>query len=183
MADYFTPSGDPALSSSGSSSVMRAVIAAIAAGFAKIAGYTGNSNKIVVVNAGGTALEAVTTLLAALTFSNAIVFSTSLRVGSYNTLTETLTNNVTNGSAQTIFDLTGTASAVVSISGIDGGGHIFHDVVAVLSTNNPVTISQQDGGTPGTRTYTQDSTALKLNPSVTQTRVRVTVLARNSHAA
>jgi hypothetical protein len=59
MADYFTPGGDPSTGSDGESSVIRSVFTAIAEGFAKIAGYTGNGGKIVAINAGGTAQEAI----------------------------------------------------------------------------------------------------------------------------
>ncbi|MFA7269937.1 MAG: hypothetical protein WC073_11380 [Sterolibacterium sp.] len=65
MADYFTDTSVPTTSSSLSSSVIRSVIAAIAAGLAKIAGYTGNGGKVVVINAGGTAQEAVSSLTVA----------------------------------------------------------------------------------------------------------------------
>ncbi len=61
MADYFTDPGDPITNSAGESSVIRAIFTSLAAGFAKIAGYTGNGGKIIAINAGGTAQEAITT--------------------------------------------------------------------------------------------------------------------------
>lgn len=68
MADYFTDPLDPVTNSAGESSVIRSVFALIAAGFAKIAGYTGNGGKLVAINAGATAQEAITTASGILTF-------------------------------------------------------------------------------------------------------------------
>lgn len=59
MADYYTNSADPADGSDLTSSVIRAENALIAAGFAKVAGYTGNGGKLVAVNSGGTAQEPI----------------------------------------------------------------------------------------------------------------------------
>lgn len=70
--DYYTASGDPATKSSLASVVLRAEYAAIAAGFAKIVGYTGNGGKIVAINAGGTAQVAVAT-----TGTGSVVLATS----------------------------------------------------------------------------------------------------------
>lgn len=60
MADYFTASADPAESSDIDSSVIRAEFTSIATGFTKVAGYTGNGDKFVVINAGATAQTTVT---------------------------------------------------------------------------------------------------------------------------
>ena len=60
MSDYFTASNTPSTGGALSSSVVRAEFALIAAGFTKLAGYTGNGGKAVLINAGGTAQEAVT---------------------------------------------------------------------------------------------------------------------------
>lgn len=59
MSDYYTASSDPTDNSDATPDVLRAEHAAIAAGFAKIAPYTGNGSKIVRINAGATAQEAV----------------------------------------------------------------------------------------------------------------------------
>ncbi len=56
MSDYYDVSGAPVSGSQGLSSVMRAEFALIAAGFAKLPPTTGFANKMVIVNAGGTAL-------------------------------------------------------------------------------------------------------------------------------
>lgn len=58
---FFTASGNPATGSQGSSASMRAEFESIEDGFDKLPVMTGNGGKIVAVNSGGTALEAVTT--------------------------------------------------------------------------------------------------------------------------
>mgnify|MGYP001617396728 CR=1 FL=1 len=61
MADYFTKTAVPATNAALSSAVIRAEIALIETAFTKVAAYTGNGGKIVAINAGGTAQEAITT--------------------------------------------------------------------------------------------------------------------------
>jgi len=61
MSDFFTVAAVPGTGTPGSSSVMRTEFAAVEAGFAKVAAYTGNAGKLVAINAGGTAQEAITT--------------------------------------------------------------------------------------------------------------------------
>lgn len=58
---FFTASGNPATGSQGSSASMRAEFESIEDGFDKLPVMTSNGGKIVAVNSGGTALEAVTT--------------------------------------------------------------------------------------------------------------------------
>lgn len=62
MTDWYVVSGAPATSSSGTSSTMRGEFNSIAAAFAKLAGYTGLANQIVVVNAGATGHTTVTSV-------------------------------------------------------------------------------------------------------------------------
>ena len=64
MADYFTASGDPVTSSAGESATIRQVFTDIATGFTKVAAYTGNANKAVVINAGATGQTVTTGTLA-----------------------------------------------------------------------------------------------------------------------
>lgn len=59
MSDYYTASNDPPDNSDAEPGVLRAEHQAMAFGFTKVAGYTGNGGKIVAINAGGTAQEAV----------------------------------------------------------------------------------------------------------------------------
>lgn len=61
MADYYTATNDPADNTDAEPDVLRDEHASIAAGFVKIAAYTGNGGKLVAINAGGTAQEAITT--------------------------------------------------------------------------------------------------------------------------
>jgi hypothetical protein len=58
--DFYAATGIPANNSQGASSAMRSEFAAIENGFDKLPIVTGNANKVVVVNAGGTGLEAKT---------------------------------------------------------------------------------------------------------------------------
>ena len=62
MTDWYVVSGAPATSSSGASSTMRGEFNSIAAAFAKLAGYTGLANQIVVVNAGATGHTTITSV-------------------------------------------------------------------------------------------------------------------------
>lgn len=59
---YFNATGYPSFRQSGASSSMRAQLAAIAAGFDKLPTLAGNGGKMLAVNAGGTAVEAVSAL-------------------------------------------------------------------------------------------------------------------------
>lgn len=59
MTDYFTPDGNPVAQSRGVSSQLRTLFTAIQTGFGKVAGYTGNGNKLVKINSGATAQEAM----------------------------------------------------------------------------------------------------------------------------
>lgn len=64
MTDFYSHGSWPATGSAGTSSPARAEFDAIAAGFALLAPYTGNANKIVVVNSGGTGYTVTTGTLA-----------------------------------------------------------------------------------------------------------------------
>lgn len=61
MTDYYTATSDPADNTDAEPLVLRTEHASIQAGFAKIAGYTGNAGKIVAINSAGTAQEAIAT--------------------------------------------------------------------------------------------------------------------------
>lgn len=58
--DFFTETGDPVAQSRGVSSLIRNLFTAVGNGFAKLAALTGNGGKLVRVNAGETAYEALT---------------------------------------------------------------------------------------------------------------------------
>lgn len=57
MSDFYTNSNDPYNHASGSSAVVRAEFAAIAAAFEKLAAYTGANNLMLHVNATGNGYE------------------------------------------------------------------------------------------------------------------------------
>ena len=59
MSDYFNDDGNPVAQSRGVSSLIRNLFASVETGFSKVAGYTGNGNKLVKINAGATAQEAM----------------------------------------------------------------------------------------------------------------------------
>ena len=58
---YYTPTGNPVSNSAGSSSLMRSEFAAIQTAFDKLPVTTANADKLIQVNATGTALEVTTT--------------------------------------------------------------------------------------------------------------------------
>lgn len=58
---YYTASGSPSTKSKGTSSTMRSEFALIVAGFDKMPTLSGNGSKIIAVNSGASALEAITT--------------------------------------------------------------------------------------------------------------------------
>jgi len=60
MSDYFTNPGDPAAQTRGVSSLIRNIVTLISAGFDKVVGLSGNGGKLIRVNSGATAQEAVT---------------------------------------------------------------------------------------------------------------------------
>lgn len=59
MSDWYSDSGAPALASSGASSAIRAEFVAVETAFAKLPPLSGNGDKWVAVNAGATALTAI----------------------------------------------------------------------------------------------------------------------------
>ena len=101
--DYYNPTGWPATGAPGHSAPARSELGDIRDGFAKLPTLTGNGNKAVVVNAGGTALSVTVgalALAAAFTLSGA--FAT--------TLTVTALTNVTLPTTGTLATLAGTES-------------------------------------------------------------------------
>lgn len=100
MADYYTASNDPSDLSDLDSSVIRAEYALIATGFTRVAPYTGNANKAVVINSGGTG-QTVTTGTLTLAGNFATSGSSAL------TLTTTGATNVTLPTTGTLATLAG----------------------------------------------------------------------------
>ena len=61
MNEYYSDSGYPSTGAAPASAPMRAELASVSDGFDKLPALTGNGGKIIAVNAGGTAQEALTT--------------------------------------------------------------------------------------------------------------------------
>ena len=136
MADYYTAASDPANDSDLDSSVIRAEWTALAAGFAKIAGYTGNGGKVLAINAGGTAMEALTTTG---TGSGVRATSPTLVTPVLGVATATSINKITltqpaTGATLTLTDgKTLAATNTLTLSGTDGTTMTFPTTSATLA--------------------------------------------------
>lgn len=85
---FYNVSGSPATSSAGSSAVMRAEFLAIQTGFGLFPTLTGNANKALIINSGGTAVTTTTGSLAlAGDFATTGAYSVTLAAGAAVTLT------------------------------------------------------------------------------------------------
>ena len=62
MSDWYTHGSYPSTGSAATSAAMRAELDLIAAAFNKLPSLSGNNNKILVVNSGGTGVDAVSNL-------------------------------------------------------------------------------------------------------------------------
>jgi len=89
--DFFTKSGAPSPSASGSSTLVRAEFAAIEAAFNKLPALTGNANKLVVVNPGETALTA-TGALSGLSITGGSINNTPIGASTPSTINATTVN-------------------------------------------------------------------------------------------
>ena len=98
--DFWTHGSFPSAGSPATSASMRAELDAISAGFDKLPGLTGNGNKVVVVNSGGTAL----------TVGQQLIMGGNLTIsGAYaTTITVTGTTTVTLPTSGTLATLAGT---------------------------------------------------------------------------
>lgn len=86
--DYYSATGNPATGSEGLSAVVRAEFILIQAAFDDLPVVTGNANRAIVVNAGGTALTVTTgTFALAGNFATTGAFNTTLAQGASVTLT------------------------------------------------------------------------------------------------
>jgi hypothetical protein len=90
-------------------------------------------------------------------------------------LNSATTTNVTAGSSQFIYGtaLAGNLGAYMMVRGVDASGNWFCDFLTFLNYNSVTVLSSMNGGSPGSRTYAAGSGTLSLNPSITQTSVRV----------
>lgn len=139
--DFFTATGNPAAKSQGSSAVMRAEFAAIEDGFDKFPTLTGNGGKVVVVNSGGTALEAVSG-----TGTGSIVRATSptLVTPDLGTPSAVVLTNATGLPATSI--LSGTAS--ININGTVGAVTPTTGAFTTVSASGQITGADGTAGAP-----------------------------------
>lgn len=125
-AEYYDTSGAPSTGSAASSSTMRAEFSLIESGFAKLPDLSGNANKAVVINSGGTgmtvtvgalALAAAFTLSGAFATTLTVTAETNVTLPTTGTLatragTETLTNKTITAPV-----LSGTATGTYTLGG------------------------------------------------------------------
>ena len=96
-------------------------------------------------------------------------------VASKTALKSQVTTTVTAGSATNIYNtaIGGNMGMYVMVIGVDSGGNWFCDFLTFLNNNSTTLLAGMNGGAPGSRTYSVAAGILRLNPSVTQTTVRV----------
>jgi len=97
--DYYDHTTYPGPNAPGSSAALRAELDSIEQGFLKLPTLTGNGNKVVVINAGGTALTS-TLSLSGLTLNSTTIGATTPASGSFTTLSASGAANL--GSSVTI---------------------------------------------------------------------------------
>ena len=90
-------------------------------------------------------------------------------------LNSSTVTNITAGSSQVIygFALAGNLGAYMMVIGVDASNYWFCDFLTFLNSNTVTLLAGMNGGSPGSRTYAVASGTLSLNPSVTQTTVRI----------
>jgi hypothetical protein len=90
-------------------------------------------------------------------------------------LRSSISTNITAGSSQVIYGtvIAGNMGAYMMVKGVDASGNWFVDFLTFLNSNAVTLLAGMNGGSPGSRTYAVASGTLSLNPSVTQTSVRV----------
>jgi len=173
--DFYNPSGVPQTGSQGNSSPVRNEFDNIAAGFAKLPTLTGQGNKAVVINAGGTGMTTtVGTLALAGNFATTGAYAVTLAAGAAVTLTLPLVNG-------TLATLAG-AEALTNKSyngntWTAGTGILTIAAAKTLTISNTVTFSGTDGstvnfGTGGTIAYTASTVS-----SITGTANEITASA------
>lgn len=154
VADYYSHTTFPAAGSFGSSSGLRAELEAIENGLsAKLPDLAGNGGKIVAVNAGATALEAVTTTgtgsavrATSPTLSSPIISGPIICVPTFNNPADGATVTLT--AADAIFVQTGAgakAALTFSLPATPTNGQ--HQRVATVGTITAVTVSAPGGAT------------------------------------
>lgn len=140
-SEFYDHSTYPSNGASGSSSAMRSELELIEAGFGKLPDLSGNGLKIVAVNSGGTALEAITTTG---TGSGVRATSPTFVTPTLGAATVTTVNGMTLTASTGTFTLTNgktfSVSNTLTLAGTDGS-----------------TLNVGTGGTLGTAAYTAAS--------------------------
>jgi hypothetical protein len=143
MADYYTITGNPGNKSNLASAPIRAEFAAIAAGLAKVAPYTGHGGEVVRINAGATGQESVP----------------------FSTLLATITSLAIAGTLTGVTDLTTTGNTILGNATTDtlnvGAGGIVKDASGNVSMAGTLTVTGGLAGNASTATALQ--TARTIN--------------------
>jgi hypothetical protein len=174
MTDFYSATGAPSTGSSGSSAVVRSEYTAIAAAFAKLAGYTGNGGLPLFVNAGGTAYEAANVATAQSRLG--IIFSNELN-GLANLNAVGIVARTGNG-AYTNRTLTGTANQVTVTNGNGGAGNPTLSFPSPMNTPGDVGVGGNQNVT-GTLAVAGNSSLNNLNA----TQVGVTSLSATGNVS
>lgn len=173
---FFTASGNPATGSQGSSASMRAEFESIEDGFDKLPVMTSNGGKIVAVNSGGTALEAVTT-----TGTGSAVKATSptLVTPTLGVATATSINGTTIPSTKTLVVTTDKLSVLAATSSSELAGVISDETGSgsLVFANSPTLVTP----TLGVATATSiNGTAIPSSKTLIVTTDKLSALAATS---
>ena len=154
--DFWTHGSFPSAGSPATSASMRAELDAISAGFDKLPGLTGNGNKVVVVNSGGTAL----------TVGQQLIMGGNLTIsGAYaTTITVTGTTTVTLPTSGTLATLAGTETLTNKTFAL--GSNTFSGTTAQFNT----ALSDNDFATlAGTETLTNKTLTAPVIATISNT--------------
>ena len=173
---FFTASGNPATGSQGSSASMRAEFESIEDGFDKLPVMTSNGGKIVAVNSGGTALEAVTT-----TGTGSAVKATSptLVTPTLGVATATSINGTTIPSTKTLVVTTDKLSVLAATSSSELAGVISDETGSgsLVFANSPTLVTP----TLGVATATSiNGTSIPSSKTLVVTTDKLSALAATS---
>lgn len=123
MNDYYSDSGVPATNAQGSSATIRAEFQLIEAAFGKLPTLTGNEGKLVAVNSGATALEAIATTGtgSAVRATSPTLVTPTLGVASATSVNKVTITAPASGSTITIANgKTLTVNNTIGLTGTDG---------------------------------------------------------------
>lgn len=150
--EYYSASGTPSTSSQGASASMRGEFSLVEAGFAKLPALSGNGNKVVTVNSGGTALTATaaTALSGMAIGTNVQAWDADLDALAALAATAGMLAR-TGAGAFAVRTLTGTANEVTVTNG-DGSGTPTFSLPATLTlTGKTVTVATQSAADNSTK--------------------------------